>query len=1267
MKFNFNKKANFDEENLDNIWVVDMWLDNMDSKDGHDHIEFTKIGLIDFLNNEIKDYNSTNGADYTVLDRNATNKEVKEFLYDLLEGKVVEIKPYNEKSANKKVKSDKEKTIQEYEEMGLDMSDLMKACVYVHYGFYDEIKKKWSPEKLYYYLEERLKEAQDNPNTAEFEKSWASTRFPEALKLILHWFDTNVETTWKDLDSQASKEVNFDKEIDSMLKQIKSSNIEYKTEEIMNHFRNKNKKVFNWFDEDNGSVIKNGNDIYIETHSFGNVPNYIYNAVKDWAFSNGYSFYTKTANKKCAAVTKQIGRWLLKLVKAGETTNRGNGEFINKGKGDEYDIVEIYDTKAEPRKFTEYGQFVSDYYVSTFLKHNGGLSMVGYVPAWTMSAAEVKEAQEWLKSLYSNGNPKDFLEETMAEFRKKNKTASKKVKSEEVTDEQLEESWNKYYPLYRQDIEAEKMTEENYPIDDEVAQNLKTSLSMYLRELKRYKKAIPIMKYHTNAKMKRAVENGHSKGLSEDEITKQVDDIAEEYYKKEQKIKPTINSTSENYLKSFVFNIIKNKTAKKQVKAEEEPKIEVDVLFKLEPLDKIGIDGFDVVAWFVDDPTACYAHVGQHSSCSPEYMEELEDAKFTDYEYLLKELENIGYEVNVMNSDYKQQKKASKEDSGLILDKEYANFNYSVGEDGTMYIYAPDGRTINEISDCEDKNTKELEDLMLEVLDNSSFSRFNKKNVSKKSSRKFTFNKKEAGEEIDKVNLDFMKDTGDTSYALKLLRDGIVTRESRHFDQLVENILNDGEGSAAPLTLLLLGILDENDRYYHNAVKQCLPHPTYAADLLERGIITKDSEYYIDAVNSAIRYEDIAKKLVEKGIIDEKYVQQDAERRKEQLRSALSEAILTLRENGKPFYDLRLVWQDKNEPIQHLKQALDEAASRLDKLGLKEDAEYYRGLLKQASKKVKAGTSNFNTQDDYPLIAIGDDNVWPKESFVEWYNEENPENKIDTWEQEDVEYYQLLPDLYDDFTIEMEHYLKNADIPEGWNITIKPGYYEGVQLWVEEPNDFEYYFEQGWLDDKELGYDELTPEQKAELQNAMQAQYEKEKAQVAQIMIDAAKACGWLQLKVDWRASNGETGYSVVKSGLSENGVEKLKQVSEVVETKNNIAILKSKMTGNYILFDYNTNDFLDDELYNDLASAESALEDYTEEIGNDILSDLADDLVLDIKDVNAVKEKLATVSKDNSDYGKIEEEQIADIARETGVNNTDVKTIALELGYMVK
>lgn len=101
-----------------------------------------------------------------------------------------------------------------------------------------------------------------------------------------------------------------------------------------------------------------------------------------------------------------------------------------------------------------------------------------------------------------------------------------------------------------------------------------------------------------------------------------------------------------------------------QAKKASENEEKTRVLFKLEPLDKVGIDGLDVVAWFVDDPTTCYAHNGQHSSCDPEYMETLEDAKYSDYQYLLKELETVcKYNVDVMNSDF------NKKTADLTTDK----------------------------------------------------------------------------------------------------------------------------------------------------------------------------------------------------------------------------------------------------------------------------------------------------------------------------------------------------------------------------------------------------------------------------------------------------------------------------------------------------------------------------------------------------------------------------------------------------------------------
>ena len=139
------------------------------------------------------------------------------------------------------------------------------------------------------------------------------------------------------------------------------------------------------------------------------------------------------------------------------------------------------------------------------------------------------------------------------------------------------------------------------------------------------------------------------------------------------------------------------------------------------------------------------------------------------------------------------------------------------------------------------------------------------------------------------------------------------------------------------------------------------------------------------------------------------------------------------------------------------------------------------------------------------------------------------------------------------------------------------------------------------------------------------------------------------------------------KSSLSESGIEKLKQVSTEVESKNGIAILKSNMTGNFMLFDYKNNDFVDDEIYTDIASAEKALEDCTESVANYLLADLADDLLIDIEDVEKVSDELSKSSMGNSGYGKIDMNDIEQISSKVGLSNTDVETIALELGYNVE
>lgn len=50
----------------------------------------------------------------------------------------------------------------------------------------------------------------------------------------------------------------------------------------------------------------------------------------------------------------------------------------------------------------------------------------------------------------------------------------------------------------------------------------------------------------------------------------------------------------------------------------------------------------------------CYAHIGQHSACSPEYTNECEQATFKEYEDLEKELISMGYSLTVQNDELRR-------------------------------------------------------------------------------------------------------------------------------------------------------------------------------------------------------------------------------------------------------------------------------------------------------------------------------------------------------------------------------------------------------------------------------------------------------------------------------------------------------------------------------------------------------------------------------------------------------------------------------------
>jgi hypothetical protein len=59
-------------------------------------------------------------------------------------------------------------------------------------------------------------------------------------------------------------------------------------------------------------------------------------------------------------------------------------------------MVEFYDSRYP---HTEYGQFVSRYYVSTLIDHNCDLTLDGGVPEWSVSANGMKQVVEYLRQI----------------------------------------------------------------------------------------------------------------------------------------------------------------------------------------------------------------------------------------------------------------------------------------------------------------------------------------------------------------------------------------------------------------------------------------------------------------------------------------------------------------------------------------------------------------------------------------------------------------------------------------------------------------------------------------------------------------------------------------------------------------------------------------------------------------------------------------------------------------------------------------------------
>lgn len=193
-----------------------------------------------------------------------------------------------------------------------------------------------------------------------------------------------------------------------------------------------------------------------------------------------------------------------------------------------------------------------------------------------------------------------------------------------------------------------------------------------------------------------------------------------------------------------------------------------------------------------------------------------------------------------------------------------------------------------------------------------------------------------------------------------------------------------------------------------------------------------------------------------------------------------------------------------------------------------------------ASKKArlhkKAGTGNFKTYDNYPLIAIGDDDVYSHERFVEDWNFNNTEEEpIKDWKEKEDTYYSWLDDEYRMFIEEMKRAIDSKDIPYH-KIGIEDGYYEGLQLTVEEDSGafFDDYDNEHEDEYSEYFESHNYAELPKEYEDARLDAWNKECDRVAQIMRDLGKDQGWGEYTVAYRFSNGETGYSRVKASKKE-------------------------------------------------------------------------------------------------------------------------------------
>ena len=86
----------------------------------------------------------------------------------------------------------------------------------------------------------------------------------------------------------------------------------------------------------------------------------------------------------------KIDKFNVRIVRTGDSY----GHNFCLTHGENAPLVEFYDSRYA---HTEFGQFISRYYVSTILESDKGLCLEGSVPEWSVSADDMPAVRVWLK------------------------------------------------------------------------------------------------------------------------------------------------------------------------------------------------------------------------------------------------------------------------------------------------------------------------------------------------------------------------------------------------------------------------------------------------------------------------------------------------------------------------------------------------------------------------------------------------------------------------------------------------------------------------------------------------------------------------------------------------------------------------------------------------------------------------------------------------------------------------------------------------------